>query len=279
MAESDQGNADQLAKILAFNKAFFPKYHETVRLEEEYQESLRQCEDPLSKEPTPGTSNDDGFKIPNKKSRIHTKMETSAPIVVLNKFQALAEAEPMKAMEIALDQQEETVKSVEKPQSIQILDQNISPTNKPPPIFIRDKKSWPTTCQYLKKHGVSSEKNFNTKDGLKMLFSSAEKYDVCKSILDKNKIQYHTFKKIENREIRAIFKGVAEELDTTSITNELIGRGFNPRVVARFENKNGQNMPIILVIVPDTDHKIKEVNQICEMEVRFELQRPRKRVG
>ncbi|KAG5868861.1 hypothetical protein JTB14_011689 [Gonioctena quinquepunctata] len=206
-------------------------------------------------------------------------MDTSDPIVVLNKFQVLAETEPMKIMEKALDQQEETVKSVEKPQPIQIMDQNMSPTNKPPPIFIRDKKSWPTTCQYLEKHGVSSEKNFNTKDGIKMLFSSAEKYDECKSILDKNEIQYHTYKKIENREIRAIFKGVAEEFDTTSITNELIERGFNPRVVARFKNKHGQNMPIILVIVPDTDHKIKGVNQIFEMEVRFEPRRPRKRVG
>ncbi|KAG5898352.1 hypothetical protein JTB14_034333 [Gonioctena quinquepunctata] len=191
--------------------------------------------------------------------KIHSEsddaMDIYAPNVETNnKFQVLAELEKE-----VQDQQEETVKSVEKPQSIQVMDQNTSPTNKPPPIFIRDKKTWPTTCQYLKNH--------------------AAEYDECKSILDKNKIQYHTFKKIENREIRAISKGVAEELDTTSITNELIERGFNPRVVARFKNKNGNNMPIILVIVPDTDHKIKEVNQICEMEVRFEPQRPRKRVG
>ncbi|KAG5878546.1 hypothetical protein JTB14_007167 [Gonioctena quinquepunctata] len=50
-------------------------------------------------------------------------------------------------------------------------------------------------------------------------------------------------------------------------SRQLIGRGFNPRVVARFKNRNGQNMPIILVIVPDTDHKIEEVTQIYEMEV------------
>ncbi|KAG5884189.1 hypothetical protein JTB14_017076 [Gonioctena quinquepunctata] len=64
-----------------------------------------------------------------------------------------------------------------------------------------------------------------------MLFSSIEKYNECKNILDTNKVQYHTFKKIENREIRAIFKGVAEELDPISIANKLTGRGFNPRVV------------------------------------------------
>ncbi|KAG5868860.1 hypothetical protein JTB14_011688 [Gonioctena quinquepunctata] len=103
-----------------------------------------------TEEPIPTTSqNDEGFKIPNKRSKTVSEMDTSDPIVELNKFQVLAETEPMKIMEKALDQQEETVKSVEKPQPIQIMDQNISPTNKPPPIFIRDRKSWPTTCQYL----------------------------------------------------------------------------------------------------------------------------------
>ncbi|KAG5865251.1 hypothetical protein JTB14_038014 [Gonioctena quinquepunctata] len=138
-------------------------------------------------------------------------MLTSAPIVEpSNKFAALADSD--------MDQEQK---------------QDNSKQNEPPPIFIWDNKTWPITCQYLKNHGISSEKNLNTKDGVKMIFSSTEKYDECKKILDK--VQYHTFQKSGNKEIRAIFKGVAEDLDSTSIANELIGRGFNPRIVARFK--------------------------------------------
>ncbi|KAG5875118.1 hypothetical protein JTB14_028870 [Gonioctena quinquepunctata] len=38
-------------------------------------------------------------------------------------------------------------------------------------------------------------------------------------------------------------------------------------------------MPIILVIVPGSQAKIKELNQICDMEVRFEHQRRKKESG
>ncbi|KAG5870978.1 hypothetical protein JTB14_006705 [Gonioctena quinquepunctata] len=38
-------------------------------------------------------------------------------------------------------------------------------------------------------------------------------------------------------------------------------------------------MPIILVIVPGTQATIKNINQICDMEVHFEHQRKKKRTG
>ncbi|KAG5875565.1 hypothetical protein JTB14_016935 [Gonioctena quinquepunctata] len=81
----------------------------------------------------------------------------------------------------------------------------------------------------------------------------------------------HFQKDRKPRDSRHIQRRRREELDPISIADELIERGFNPRVVARFKNRNGQNMPIILVTVPDTDHKIKEVTQICEMEVHSSL--------
>ncbi|KAG5875887.1 hypothetical protein JTB14_000236 [Gonioctena quinquepunctata] len=38
-------------------------------------------------------------------------------------------------------------------------------------------------------------------------------------------------------------------------------------------------MPIILVIVPGSQVQIKNINQICDMEVSFEYQRKKRRIG
>ncbi|KAG5861334.1 hypothetical protein JTB14_025210 [Gonioctena quinquepunctata] len=196
------------------------------------QEFLRQRDFTLSEEPTPGTSYDE-FKIPNKRSKIVSKMDTSPPIVVLNKFQVLAEPEPMKIMEIALDQQK-TVKPVEIPQPMPIKDQNISQTNKPlpilrpPPLVIREKKHWPRINETLKSHGIRSDKNFNTRDGVRMILPTMEMFNKSKDIIDQQKIQYHTFNTPTNREIRAIFKGVAEDIEPDVIAKELQDKGFDP---------------------------------------------------
>ncbi|KAG5883877.1 hypothetical protein JTB14_007766 [Gonioctena quinquepunctata] len=150
---------------------------------------------------------------------------------------------------------------------------------KPPPIVIREKNHWPKINETLKNHGIKTVENFNTRDGIRIILPSMDMFNKCTGILDQQKVQYHTFNTPQNREIRAIFKGVAEDIEPVTIAKELQDKGFDPRIVARFKNRNGQNMPIILVIVPGSQAKIKELNQICDMEVRFEHQKRKKRIG
>ncbi|KAG5881068.1 hypothetical protein JTB14_014947 [Gonioctena quinquepunctata] len=80
-------------------------------------------------------------------------------------------------------------------------------------------------------------------------------YDQC--ILEQNKISYNTNNKGENGEIRAIFKGVAEDLQPDIIVQDLKNKGYNPGVEARFQCREGRPMLIILVIVPGHENKIK----------------------
>ncbi|KAG5899264.1 hypothetical protein JTB14_035442 [Gonioctena quinquepunctata] len=112
-----------------------------------------------------------------------------------------------------------------------------------------------------------------------MILPYTEIYNECTYTLDQHKVQYFTFNKSQNREIRAIFEGVAEDIKPADITKELQDKGFSPRIVARFKGRNGQNMPIILVIIPENQNEIKNITQICDMEVRFELQREKKTIG
>ncbi|KAG5862495.1 hypothetical protein JTB14_036194 [Gonioctena quinquepunctata] len=118
---------------------------------------------------------------------------------------------------------------------------------KPPPIIVKDKKNWPAICQLLKNTNSSPNTSYNNKDGIKMIFNEMTTFEKCLVTLGQHKIEYYTFKK-KGIEIRAIFKGVAEEFSIEDITNDLNNKGFHPRVVARFKNRDGKPMPIILCI-------------------------------
>ncbi|KAG5865913.1 hypothetical protein JTB14_011382 [Gonioctena quinquepunctata] len=94
-----------------------------------------------------------------------------------------------------------------------------------------------------------------------------------------HKIDHFTFNKKKGSEIRALFKGVAEDFFIEDITNDLKSKGFHPRVVARFKNRDGTPMPIILCIVPDEDQDIKNLKTIMDVNVKFERQRRKVRTS
>ncbi|KAG5875117.1 hypothetical protein JTB14_028869 [Gonioctena quinquepunctata] len=91
---------------------------------------------------------------------------------------------------------------------------------KPPPIVIREKKHWPKMNETLKNLGIKTVKNFNTRDGIRMILPSMDMLNKFTGILDQQKVQYHTFSTPQNRGIRAIFKGVAEDIEPVTIAKE-----------------------------------------------------------
>ncbi|KAG5863865.1 hypothetical protein JTB14_031618 [Gonioctena quinquepunctata] len=183
------------------------------------------------------------------------KMDTFFPsIEVSNRFQVLAEPD------------KEVLQSSET-------------KIKPPPIIVKDKKNWPAISQLLRNTNSSSDKNFNDKDRIKMIFSETKTFEKCLQTLGQHKIDHFTFSKKNGSEIRAIFKGVAEEFSVEDITNDLKSEGFHPRVVARFKNRDGSPMPIILCIVPEEDQDIKNLKMIMDINVKFEHQRRRARTS
>ncbi|KAG5883211.1 hypothetical protein JTB14_032867 [Gonioctena quinquepunctata] len=199
------------------------------------------------------------FITPNKRIQHESKKEHPFPeIPISNRFTVLETTEDT-----------ETPVENTEPQQIQgndhmetqdVTSNNNSEVRKPPPIVIREEKVWPNINETLKNLGIESVKNFNTRYGIRMILPTMESHNKCTVILDLHKVQYHTFRTPKNREIRAIFERIAEVIDLATIEKELRDKGFDPRVVARFKNRNGQNMPIILVIVPGSQVQIKNIN-------------------
>ncbi|KAG5875886.1 hypothetical protein JTB14_000235 [Gonioctena quinquepunctata] len=138
-----------------------------------------------TKEPIPGTSHDDeGFKITNKRSKVDKKMEASVPTVELgNKFAALADFDTETPVE-KTDSQHHMITQ-------DVTSNSTSEVKKPPPIVIREKKNWPNINESLKNLGIKSVKNFNTRDGIRMILPPLESYNKCTDILDQQKVIYY----------------------------------------------------------------------------------------
>ncbi|KAG5868487.1 hypothetical protein JTB14_005879 [Gonioctena quinquepunctata] len=128
-------------------------------------------------------------------------METGVPnIEVANKYPALVDS--------IMDEQQET-----------LITKEINEI-KPPPIIINDKKNWPAISQFLRNTNLKSAKNFNDRDGIKVIYNEMETYQKCIRTLEQHKIQHFTFKTKNEREIRAIFRGNAEDFPIEDITND-----------------------------------------------------------
>ncbi|KAG5879698.1 hypothetical protein JTB14_006483 [Gonioctena quinquepunctata] len=106
-----------------------------------------------------------------------------------------------------------------------------------------------------------------------------ETYQKCLEQLEQHKIEYFTFKTNTEKEIRAIFEGVTEDFSIDDITKDLRSKGFHPRVVARFQNRDKTPMSMILCIVPASDQAITKITSIMDVQVKFEHQRKQARTG
>ncbi|KAG5870977.1 hypothetical protein JTB14_006704 [Gonioctena quinquepunctata] len=53
---------------------------------------------------------------------------------------------------------------------------NTGVSNPPPPIVVREKIKWPKISETLKKSGITSVKNFNTRDGIRMILPTMDMY-------------------------------------------------------------------------------------------------------
>ncbi|KAG5862827.1 hypothetical protein JTB14_032992 [Gonioctena quinquepunctata] len=103
------------------------------------------------------------------------------------------------------------------------------------------KAKWPKINETLKNYGITSVKNFNTRDGIRMILPSMDSYTKSTNILDQEKVQYHTFRSPQEREIRAIFKGIAEDIETTTIMKDFQDKGFAPRVIGDLKQKRPEH--------------------------------------
>ncbi|KAG5868486.1 hypothetical protein JTB14_005878 [Gonioctena quinquepunctata] len=70
----------------------------------------------------------------------------------------------------------------------------------PPPIIIQDKKNWPAISQLLRNSKLKSDKNFNDKDGIKIM----ETYEKCLQTLEHHKVDHFPFKKESDNEIKEL---------------------------------------------------------------------------
>ncbi|XP_074037986.1 uncharacterized protein [Leptinotarsa decemlineata] len=147
-----------------------------------------------------------------------------------------------------------------------------------PPILVRQKDKWVSLLKLTEQENINFSKAVNLHDGIKVQPETPDDYRRLFRLLVKEKIPHHTYSLPEERQIRAVFRGVPKHLATEDVREELEARGFNLASVTRMKRFN-KPMPIVLVLLSRDQKHIFEVKDLLSMKVQVEPQHPKASVG
>lgn len=86
--------------------------------------------------------------------------------------------------------------------------------------------------------------------------------------------EYHTYSFQEDRLLRIIIRGIPCATPLEEVTEDLRSQGFAPANVARMTSKRTrQQMPLVLVQVPQDQVSILQITRCCSLVVRVEPQK------
>ncbi|XP_074042182.1 uncharacterized protein [Leptinotarsa decemlineata] len=146
-----------------------------------------------------------------------------------------------------------------------------------PPIVVRQKNKWVQFTKLAAFHKVNFTK-VNIADGIKVQPSSVEDYRSMSKLLVRKKIPHHTYTLPEDRQIRAVFRGVPEHLETADIEDALVEKGFQPSSVTRMMRENPP-LPLVLVQVNQNQKHIYDIRDLLNVKVKVEPQHQKTLVG
>ncbi|GFV84662.1 nucleic-acid-binding protein from transposon X-element [Trichonephila clavipes] len=87
------------------------------------------------------------------------------------------------------------------------------------------------------------------------------------SFLSVKKMRSHTFEMADNKQLKAVIRGLPTDYDQKEIASELKGFGFEPSHISILRNrKNNTNMPLFLVVLKKNEEN-KQIFQITNIWV------------
>lgn len=142
-----------------------------------------------------------------------------------------------------------------------------------PPIILREKDKYNQITSHFKNNNINFGNASTVPEGVKFHPPTPLDYSKMMKYLDKNKIQYHSFRTAEEKDLHVVLRGVLEVWDENKIKTDLEDLGFTPSKVVCWFNKQGKRMPLALVILPKTQKNIFDLDFLNYMRIRVEAQR------
>ncbi|GFS31077.1 nucleic-acid-binding protein from transposon X-element [Trichonephila inaurata madagascariensis] len=100
---------------------------------------------------------------------------------------------------------------------------------------------------------------------LRMFPKTILEHRKLQSFLQAKKMRSHTFEMVDNKQLKAVIRGLPTNFDQKEIATELKGFGFDPSHISILRNrKTNTNMPLFLVVLKRTEEN-KEIFHITNI--------------
>ncbi|KAJ8917642.1 hypothetical protein NQ315_005089 [Exocentrus adspersus] len=104
--------------------------------------------------------------------------------------------------------------------------------------------------------------------------ATAADYRLITKVLEADKQEYHTYSLHEERNLRAVIRGIPTGISEEEIKADLVEQGFTVLSVHRMTSRRDKRtMPLVLVQVPTNQGNLLQVQRCCALVVRVEKQR------
>lgn len=139
-----------------------------------------------------------------------------------------------------------------------------------PPIILRDSNLWNHLSLHLKKNKISYERAKSTEEGIKIHPTTADDYRKIIKHLDEKKYPYHTFQLPQDKHLHVVIRGIPTSYTPEEVKEELEHQNYHPQAVFRMTKRDKQPIPLILTLIPKTEHHIFQITNIFGLSVRME---------
>ncbi|KAJ8911161.1 hypothetical protein NQ315_013015, partial [Exocentrus adspersus] len=104
--------------------------------------------------------------------------------------------------------------------------------------------------------------------------ATAADYRLITKVLEADKQEYHTYSLHEERNLRAVIRGIPTGISEEEIKADLVEQGFTVLSVHRMTSRRDKRtMPLVLVQVPTNQGNLLQVQRCCALVIRVEKQR------
>lgn len=149
--------------------------------------------------------------------------------------------------------------------------------NRVPPIIIRDKTKFTDISKRLYQNRIDYGKAMTITEGVKLHPTSYESYRQIVEVLEATGTPFHSFRLQEEKELHVVIRGVLETWSEEKVRVDLEALGYTPSRVIRWNNKSGEPMPLVLIILPKTQTKIFDLTKLDTLSVKVESHRTKSR--
>ncbi|KAJ8922704.1 hypothetical protein NQ315_007738 [Exocentrus adspersus] len=144
-----------------------------------------------------------------------------------------------------------------------------------PPIVLRKQENWSHVSRLLKDRKANYVKAKMIGDNsIAITPATAADYRLITKVLEADKQEYHTYSLHEERNLRAVIRGIPTGISEEEIKADLVEQGFTVLSVHRMTSRRDKRtMPLVLVQVPTNQGNLLQVQRCCALVVRVEKQR------